>query len=145
MSVTNFTVFGSSVELSLTPLDEGVLNDAFITVSGTINVSDHKIWVNGVEVTNLSDGYWSVEGVPLPEGGTAVVQVRAIPLTDNDGNGSGVEVAKAFPSIILVIRLRPPVRRRKRKQTNRRGLSPFTITRIGPGNPSDGLEAVNPK
>jgi len=89
VSVTNFTVFGSSVELSLTPLDEGVLNDAFITVSGTINVSDHKIWVNGVEVTNLSDGYWSVEGVPLPEGGTAVVQVRAIPLTDNDGNGSG--------------------------------------------------------
>jgi len=86
---TNFTVVKSGVELTIDPLNSSELNNPFITVYGSINVSTHKIWVNGMEVTNVSSGIWYVEGVPLNEGGTAVVQARAIALTDNGGNGTG--------------------------------------------------------
>ncbi len=86
---TIFTVIKSGVELTIDPLNPSELNNPFITVYGTINVSTHKIWVNGMEVTNVSSGSWYVEGVPLNEGGTAVVEARAIPLTDNGGNGTG--------------------------------------------------------
>ncbi len=86
---TNLVVTKSSLALAIEPLEESTLNQPFITVYGTINVSDHKVWVNGVEVTNVVGGGWSVEGVPVNEGGTAVIQARAIPLTDNGGNGDG--------------------------------------------------------
>ena len=88
-TITNFTVIQSSVELTITALDSETLNDPFITVTGTISTNDCKVWVNGVEVTNVSGGDWSVEGVPVNAGGTAVVQARAIPTSDNGGNGTG--------------------------------------------------------
>jgi hypothetical protein len=47
------------------------------------------LWVNGMEVTNVSGGNWYVVGVPLNAGGTAVVQARAIPTSDNGGHGAG--------------------------------------------------------
>lgn len=89
VSVTNLTVIHSDVLLTVNDVPESQLNQARVTVSGTINVSDRKIWVNGMEVTNVSDGIWFVEGVPLNEGGTAVIQARAISNTDNNGNGTG--------------------------------------------------------
>jgi hypothetical protein len=88
-TVTNFTVVKSSVELAITPLPEYLLHDPFVTVYGTINGSGHKLWVNGREVTSIIGNDWWVEGVPLNPGGTAIVQARAIPLTDYGGNGSG--------------------------------------------------------
>lgn len=88
LSVTNLSVIKSAVILTLDDLSNVDMNQPRINVSGTINVSDHKIWVNGVEVTNLTGGSWYVEGVPVNEGGTAVIQARAIPNTDNNGNGT---------------------------------------------------------
>lgn len=49
---------------------------------------DHNSRVNGV-AASTQEGRWRAEFVPLPEGGTALIQVRAIPLSDNDGNGIG--------------------------------------------------------
>jgi hypothetical protein len=59
-----------------------------ITVTGTFNGSGHKIWVNGTEAVQ-SGGTWTADNVRLNEGGTASVQARAIPNTDNGGNGTG--------------------------------------------------------
>ena len=72
-NTTNLTVIQSTVQLVLGDLTSVDLNQPRITVSGTINASDHKIWVNGVEVTNVSGWDWWVEGVPVNPGGTAVI------------------------------------------------------------------------
>jgi hypothetical protein len=73
------------------------LNQPFITVNGTLNTSGYAVWVNGVKAT-VDGNEWTAERVPMPEGGTAIIQARAIPLSDNEGNGtggSGGEVATA--------------------------------------------------
>jgi hypothetical protein len=57
-------------------------------MTGTINVSDHTVWVNGVKAT-IDSGTWQADNVPMTPGGTAVIQARAIPNTDHDGNGTG--------------------------------------------------------
>jgi len=87
-SVTNFTVVKSSVVLTIDDVPEYQLNQETVIVTGTINVSDHTVWVNGVRAT-LDGGAWSAENVPLPRGGKVVIQARAIPDTDNGGNGTG--------------------------------------------------------
>jgi hypothetical protein len=87
-AVTNFVVFRSPVDITIEPLSPFIMNNPFVTVRGTINASDYKLWVNGVEAT-LASGTWQAEGVPLPAGGTALIQVRAIPLSDNNGHGTG--------------------------------------------------------
>jgi hypothetical protein len=86
---TTISVIRSSVELTIDPVDENVLNDPTITVTGSINVNDHSVWVNGVKATLNGDGTWQAVEVPVPPGGTAVIQARAIPNSDNGGNGSG--------------------------------------------------------
>ncbi|MCL4790267.1 MAG: hypothetical protein KJ070_26375, partial [Verrucomicrobia bacterium] len=88
-TMTTFTVVKSSVALTIDPVHESFLNQPYVTVTGTINVSDHKVWVNGVEATLNVDATWIAEEVPMTEGGTAVIQARAIPISDNGGNGTG--------------------------------------------------------
>jgi hypothetical protein len=61
-----------------------------VTVTGTIDdSSDYTVWVNGVMATLNGDGTWTATNVFLPPGGTAVIQARAIPNSDNGGNGTG--------------------------------------------------------
>jgi hypothetical protein len=87
ITTTNISVTKSSVELTIDPIDENELDETPITVTGTINVSNHAVWVNGVRATLNGDDTWRAENVPLPPGGTAVFQARAIPDTDHEGNG----------------------------------------------------------
>ena len=88
-NVTSLSVVQSAVLLTIDDLSGVDVNQPRITVYGTINVSDHKIWVNGMEVTNVSAGSWYVDGVPVNAGGTSVIQAEAIPNTDYGGNGTG--------------------------------------------------------
>ena len=53
-------------------------------VSGTINMDDCTVWVNGLEAEQ-DEGVWHAYAVPLGLGGTAVIQARAIP---NSGGGN---------------------------------------------------------
>src|SRR5205823_478416 len=85
---TNISIVQSSVDLAITNID-GDLNDLAVTVQGTINTSGYTIWVNGVRTNISTNGTWTAENVPLNEGGTVVIQARAIPNSDNSGNGSG--------------------------------------------------------
>ena len=93
-TVTNFTIVKSEVNLTITPLDTSVLNQPRVTVMGSIDSTGYTVWVNGMAATNVWDNGdgtwgWEAEGVPLPAGGTAVVQAQAIFNTDNGGNGTG--------------------------------------------------------
>jgi len=88
-ATTNINIIKSDVELTINDLPENELPSGVISVvSGTINNTNYTVWVNGVRAT-MDGNSWSAESVPLNEGGTALVQARAIPNTDNGGNGVG--------------------------------------------------------
>ncbi len=88
-SVTNINVFPSTVALTInTPSSDQLWNQT-LTVTGTIDdASDYTVWVNGAKAT-LSGTSWTATNVYLPQGGTAVIQARAIANSYNGGNGTG--------------------------------------------------------
>jgi hypothetical protein len=90
-SASTITVNKSTVNLTIDPI--GDPTQLTTTITGTINVNDHTVWVNGVIATLTADGMggwnWQADDVNMGTGGTAVVQATAIPNSDNGGNGSG--------------------------------------------------------
>jgi hypothetical protein len=86
------TVNRSSVTLTIHEPSEAELARARLTVTGTISEAGYAVWVNGVRASLTPDGTvwaWRAEAVPLGEGGTAVLQARAIPLSHHNGAGDG--------------------------------------------------------
>ena len=83
MSTTNIYVAGSSLYLSVNDIQPGQT-----TVTGTISTNTYAVWVNGVLATQQSGNNWEADNVLTPPN-NVIVQVRAIPYTDNNGNGSG--------------------------------------------------------
>ena len=83
LSVTNFTVIRSGV--NVTVQEPGGLNNPFVTVSGAVSDGSYSVWVNGVHAT-VAGTNWSAVNVPLPAGGSATINVVAIP---PGGGGSG--------------------------------------------------------
>ena len=81
-TTTNFTLIQSSIGLSVNPVQAGDT-----TVSGAIGTNGYTVWVNGVQAAQDS-GTWTAQIAPLGVGG-GLVQVTAIPNTDNGGNGTG--------------------------------------------------------
>jgi hypothetical protein len=88
-SVTNISVFPSPVALTIDPPSPDQLWNQTLTVTGTIDSSDYTVWANGAEASLNGDGTWTATNVYLPPGGTAVIQARAIPNSNNGGNGTG--------------------------------------------------------
>ena len=87
-SVTNINVIKSAMNLKINPVSDDLWQDK-VRVTGTIDTSGYKVWVNGIAAADTGGGTWQADNVPTTPGGTAVVQVRAIPNSDNSGNGSG--------------------------------------------------------
>ncbi|MCX6884378.1 MAG: hypothetical protein NTX27_04980 [Verrucomicrobia bacterium] len=87
-STMNVSVVKAGVALTIGDLSGEDLTQSHIAVSGTIGQAGYAVWVNGIKATTGS-GNWSVASVPLNAGGTAVIQARAIPNSDNGGNGTG--------------------------------------------------------
>jgi hypothetical protein len=87
LSTTNLMVVKSALNLVIHPLS-GDLWLPTATVTGTLDDTNYTVWVNGVKAAREGNS-WTAEAVPLPEGGTAVVQARAIPNSNNGGNGTG--------------------------------------------------------
>jgi hypothetical protein len=87
LSTTNLIVVKSALNLVIHPLS-GDLWLPTATVTGTLDDTNYTVWVNGVKAAREGNN-WTAEAVPLPEGGTAVVQARAIPNSNNGGNGTG--------------------------------------------------------
>jgi hypothetical protein len=77
-SVTNFNVIENDVGLTITPLEGGQLNQACVTVTGTIgNPMDDCVVVNGVKASvDEDDGSWTAYDVPVNSAGTASLYVQ---------------------------------------------------------------------
>jgi hypothetical protein len=88
-SSTSLKVIQSDVVLTIGDLSTTDFNQPFIYVGGTISADGYTVWVNGIQATPFGGGAWGAIDVPVNEGGTAVIQVRAIPNTDHDGHGTG--------------------------------------------------------
>ena len=91
ISTTNLTI---SVSAGLT-IDDfsgelgGTPRNIIPVVSGSVMLTNYTIWVNGVQASQDGQGNWDAYSVPVGAGGTAVVEARAIPNSDNNGNGTG--------------------------------------------------------
>ena len=92
---TSLTVTRTTLSLAINEPDPASLNQATITVTGTITDNTYTVWVNGVEastpVWNGSAYAWQADAVPVNGGGTAILQARAIPNSDNGGHGGAKE------------------------------------------------------
>jgi len=87
-TTTNLTVVQGDMGLVIDPITPNQT-----TVTGKINTMDCKVWVNGIIATlgSSPDGNgaytWEADDVPIPPNGS-LVQVTAIPNSDNNGYGS---------------------------------------------------------
>ena len=88
-SETNLVVVQSTLNMTMNPVT-GNLWLPTTTVSGTISdPGDYTVWVNGVQAV-VTGNNWEANNVPLPQGdGVTAVQARAIPNSNNGGNGTG--------------------------------------------------------
>jgi hypothetical protein len=77
VSTTEFSVVQSSVALAVYPLTQDDLKHAYARVTGTVDDLGCSITVNGIKGTNYGNGYWAVDSVPLPPGGTVTFQATA--------------------------------------------------------------------
>jgi hypothetical protein len=99
VTTTNITVTGSPVALTMNAVDSSQLWQFTANVGGNISDPTYSVWVNGVQGTNIGDGTWSADNVPINAGGTAVFQVRAIASSDNGGNGSGGGATASYANL----------------------------------------------
>jgi hypothetical protein len=88
VTVTNIQVVKSDIGLTIDPVTSD-LNEPRVTVTGGIATAGYTVWVNGVKAEDNGDSTWTADGVPVTSGNTAVIQARAIPNSDNGGNGTG--------------------------------------------------------
>jgi hypothetical protein len=86
-TVTNLTLRQSGVALTLNPATAGATS-----VSGTIDASGYKIWVNGTNAVQPGNGTWHAT-LPAMTGASGMIEATAIPNSDNGGNGSGSDAA----------------------------------------------------
>jgi len=78
VNTTNFTVVQTNVALTVVPLSQGQMQYAYATVS--VSVDDPNctaVTVNGMQGTTWDYVAWEVDNVPLPPGGTVVLQATA--------------------------------------------------------------------
>ncbi len=88
ITTTNFTVIQGDAGLTIDPISP---NQTMVT--GEINFNTFTVWVNGIKATMSSSPNdngiytWEADDVPIPPNGS-LVQVTAIPNSDNGGYGS---------------------------------------------------------
>jgi hypothetical protein len=91
-TLTNHQIERTSVQITIDPLG-GIKADTYLpTVTGTISAPGYAVWVNGMQAVVSASGppyTWTATNVPLNDGGTALLQVTAIPFSDGAGSGGG--------------------------------------------------------
>ena len=88
-STNSLTVYQSGVLVTVDPLTQ--LNQASVTVTGTISDSSYDVTVNGVAAYYVDDaGDWEADGVPVSPSGAAILDVEV------SGGGSGGMSIRAF-------------------------------------------------
>ncbi len=75
-SVTNLTLFKSSVIVTMNPLADDQLNQSSLNVGGTVSDPGCTVTVNDVTATVDPEGNWVAEYVPVNSSGTALFDVE---------------------------------------------------------------------
>jgi hypothetical protein len=75
-TVTNLTLFQSSVMVTLNPLSGGQFNQSSVSVTGTVSDASCEVFVSGVEATVNGGGTWKADAVPVNPTGTATFDVE---------------------------------------------------------------------
>jgi len=90
-SVTNITVVAAPLAFTVDGYQAAPFSPTMPTtyVWGSIDSTNCTVWVNGVRAELDGYGAWEVTNAPVTSGGTYLFQARAVPNTDNGGNGSG--------------------------------------------------------
>lgn len=109
VTTTNINVIQSSLGLTVDDFSGRNLYGLTIRVTGALSDSSYTVWVNGVMGTNNGDGTWTAVGVPVNKGGTAVVQARAVPSSDNSGNGTASTFDMVNPTSPNAVDVNPEV------------------------------------
>jgi hypothetical protein len=100
-SATNFDVVQSAVSVTMDPLPDNELNQALVTVTGTVSDGSYDVWVNGVQATVSGDPTWEADNVPVNPTGTASFTVEAGLNLDNPLAGQTLVLEQ--PSVVSVI------------------------------------------
>src|SRR5439155_22923694 len=79
----------STIEITIDELDPHIFSNRFVKVTGTISDTSRGLWVNGARAVLYTDNKWIASGVPVNQGGTATLHVRAVPSSDSTPPGSG--------------------------------------------------------
>ena len=66
----------------------GAQHNVLGTITGTVSLSGYTVWVNGSNAV-ISGTNWTATNVCVGPGGTAVMDVQAIPNSDDGGAGTG--------------------------------------------------------
>jgi hypothetical protein len=95
-ATVNLTLVRGGTTITINEMPEEDLSAQTVDVSGTVSTNTHAVWVNGVRASpggqdETGAWLWSASAVPLNDGGTAILQGRAIPLSSNNGNGTATE------------------------------------------------------
>jgi len=75
-SVTNLTLYQSSVTVTMNPLGSNQFNQSSVSVTGTVSDSTYTVTVNGVTATVNTNGTWAANNVTVNSVGTAVFDVE---------------------------------------------------------------------
>ena len=92
ISTTNLTINVLNLALTIDDFSDqlgSLPRNVVAAVTGTINLTNYTLWVNGIQATQDGQGNWEADSVPMGSGGTAVVEARAIPQTPSAPNGQG--------------------------------------------------------
>ena len=109
ITTTNINIIQSALHLTVNDFSGANLHALTTTVSGTLSDEGYSVWVNGVLATNNGDGSWTALNVPINRGGTAIVQARAIPKSDNGGNGTRSGLDMRNPISLFAVDVNPEI------------------------------------
>jgi hypothetical protein len=85
----NIVVVQTAMVLTVADFSSQDLALGVADLNGSVGSPNYTVWVNGTRANDNGDGTWSASAVPLTWDGRVIVQARAIPNSDNGGNGSG--------------------------------------------------------
>ena len=97
---TNFNVVQSALTVTMDPLPNNELNQALVTVTGTVSDSGYNVWVNGVQATVSGDPTWVATNVPVNPTGTASFTVVAG--LDQNNPLTGQTIVLEQPSVVQI-------------------------------------------
>ena len=86
---SSLVVTKSTSTMVISGVPDSELNKTTTSVTVSTVPAGYTVWVNGKKAYDNGGGVWTASDVPIPAGGTAVFEARAIPNSDNSGNGSG--------------------------------------------------------